>query len=99
MFGYACRVRGERTGQRRRDELAANYDPKPDNYRLSDDPRCLWGWGGCGHLFGHSCFRALGHPGRCVDSGTYHRPADRMPCETSQRPRNWDDTGRKEANQ
>jgi hypothetical protein len=80
------------------DRQASSYDPASNKYRLADDPRCLWGWGpptrGCHHMFGHGCFRAFGHPGRCHDAG--NPPRDK--CESAQRPKNWDDVGRAEAN-
>lgn len=73
------------------------YNPAANDYALDKDPRCLWGWGppACDHRFGHSCFRELGHPGRCDDSNEY----DPLPCEKSQRPKHWDAVGRAEANQ
>jgi hypothetical protein len=74
------------------------YDPATNNYRLADDPRCLYGWGppehGCNHRFGHMCCRELGHPGRCDDSSEY----DSQRCRKVQRPKNWDTHGRAEAN-
>lgn len=82
------------------DEAARTYDPRP-NYRLADDPRCLYGWGppDCTCRFGHACFRALGHPGECWDGGGPLAPvAERLPCETAQRPKDWDARGREEAN-
>lgn len=82
--------------ERGADELALGYDPKPDGYDLSKDPRCLFGWGPptCHHMFGHACFRALGHPGRCGDVEIH----DHLPCERKQRPKRWDDELRAEAN-
>lgn len=76
---------------------AAQYDPAADNYDLSKDPRCLWGWGGCVHPFGHACFRPYRHRGRCWDAGDKPDP-DSDACHTSQRPKGWDDRGRAEAN-
>lgn len=75
------------------------YDPATNDYDLAKDPRCLYGWGppyrDCAHRSGHACFRELGHPGRCIDHPGWP-PHDR--CETAQRPKNWDATGRTEAN-
>jgi hypothetical protein len=86
-----------------RDEIASNYDPAVNDYDLAKDPRCCYGWGpperGCTHMFGHACFRALGHPGECWDAGDRPRPkADRLRCDTARRPKDWDATGRAEAN-
>lgn len=81
------------------DRLAQRYDPEPDHYELSEDPRCLFGWGasqrrGCHHRFGHVCFRAVGHRGRCSDgSDPPHEP-----CDYAQRPKNWDTHQREQAN-
>lgn len=73
------------------------YDPAANNYDLDKDPRCLFGWGppSCACMLGHSCFRELGHPGRCDDGVEWDQPM----CGKWQRPRNWDAHGRKEANQ
>lgn len=79
------------------DAAIAAYDPSLNNYDLALDPRCLWGWGGCGCMFGHACFRPLGHPGKCWDAGRPKRPGD-LPCQQRQRPKNWDAKGRAEAN-
>lgn len=75
------------------DEVAGRYDPQANDYDLGKDPRCLWGWGPpeCHHSFGHACFRALGHPGLCGD------PDERKECPR-RRPKNWDHSGRAEAN-
>jgi hypothetical protein len=86
--------------QRERDAAAAAYDPQANDYDLAKDPRCLWGWGpptaGCIHTrFGHTCFRAFGHPGKCADP--MDQPPE-YPCERHQRPADWDTTGRAEAN-
>ena len=80
-----------------RDVAARNYDPVPNDYDLNKDPRCLWGWGPpvCSCRFGHACFRALGHPGKCVDGG--QRGVNPIPCESRQRPKDWDTRGRAEA--
>jgi len=67
------------------------------DYDLALDPRCLWGWGGCGHCFGHACFRPYRHDGRCWDAGDKPARGDRK-CMTSQRPEDWDEQGRAEAN-
>lgn len=79
------------------DEAAASYNPAGDGYDLARDPRCLWGWGpptgGCHHMFGHACFRALGHDGPCSEN-----LSDPLPCEEQQRPHDWDHTGRAKAN-
>ena len=79
------------TLQRELDEAAEYYNPAKDDYDLAKDPRCLWGWGppACHCRYGHACFRTLGHPGRCgyTDEG----------CRR-QRPKDWDTTGRAEAN-
>lgn len=77
------------------DEAAFRYDPVAHDFDLTKDPRCLWGWGPpvCNHAFGHACFRAFGHAGRCGENVT-----DPLPCERRQRPKNWDATGRAEAN-
>lgn len=83
------------------DRIASNYDPARHDYRLADDPRCLWGWGppSCNCRFGHACFRAVGHPGRCWDAGTPPREVGNpIGCETAQRPKDWDTHGRAEAN-
>lgn len=74
------------------------YDPSANGYDLAKDPRCLWGWGDCGHGHGHACFRPYGHPGRCWDGGDRPGPGDGK-CATSRRPANWDEQGRAEANQ
>ena len=79
------------TQQQELDAAAERYDAEADGYDLSKDPRCLWGWGppSCKHYFGHACFRALGHPGKCgYDSEDCRR----------QRPKDWDASGRAEAN-
>lgn len=75
------------------DRAAEHYDPEEDGWDLTKDPRCLWGWGppACRHRFGHACFRALGHDGRCGD------PDEQEECP-SERPADWDATGRAEAN-
>lgn len=72
------------------------YDPKPNDYDLAKDPRCLWGWGPptCNCMFGHSCRREFGHPGQCDDSDVNQD----APCNKSQRPKDWDSKGRAEAN-
>jgi hypothetical protein len=77
------------------DEAAKRYDPAADDYDLAKDPRCLWGWGppDCDCVFGHACFRAFGHPGKCGE--TQMSP---LPCDRRQRPKDWDATGREEAN-
>lgn len=85
------------------DEAARFYDPRSNDYDLASDPRCLWGWGsperGCTHMFGHACFRALGHRGECWDAGGPLEPVKyRLRCETAQRPKDWDSFGRQEAN-
>lgn len=82
------------TAQQQLDDAAVFYDPEPDGYDLTKDPRCLWGWGppDCHCRFGHACFRALGHPGKCADG-----PPD-TPCARRQRPKDWDHAGRAEAN-
>jgi hypothetical protein len=74
------------------DEAASTYDAVADNYDLTRDPRCLWGWGppDCHHHHGHACFRAYGHPGRCGD------PDEQQDCRR-RRPADWDTTGRAEA--
>jgi hypothetical protein len=85
------------TAQRERDRQASRYDPAENDYRLADDPRCLYGWGppACRCQFGHACFRAFGHPGRCWDAGdapsTRGNPLD---CDTAKRPKDWDTNGR-----
>ena len=85
------------------DAAASAYDPASNGYDLKMDPRCLWGWGppsrGCTCMFGHTCFRALGHKGKCWDAGGPLGPVEyRLPCDTAQRPKNWDTYGREEAN-
>lgn len=85
------------------DDMARRYDPATNDYDLATDPRCLWGWGpperGCDCRSGHACFRAFGHRGKCWDAGGPLGPvADRLPCETVQRPKDWDAYGREEAN-
>lgn len=86
------------------DDAAKFYDPAINDYELKADPRCLWGWGpgsrnGCRCMFGHACFRALGHRGKCWDAGgPLDLPAYRLKCATAQRPKNWDTRGREEAN-
>lgn len=77
------------------DEAAIRYDPAVNDYDLAKDPRCLYGWGppDCNHMFGHGCFRALGHPGKCAEP-----VSDPLPCEKRQRPADWDTVGRAEAN-
>lgn len=72
------------------------YDPQPNDYDLAKDPRCLWGWKplSCTCYSGHMCRRELGHPGRCDDINEAYP----LPCEKSQRPKNWDAKGRAEAN-
>ena len=84
-------------------EEIRSYDGRPNGYDLSKDPRCLWGWGpptkGCTCMFGHACFRPLGHPGECWDGGGPLDPVkDRRPCDTTMRPKDWDARGREEAN-
>jgi hypothetical protein len=80
------------------DEAAAEYNPAANDYDLAKDPRCLYGWGGvasgCVHAYGHFCSRAVGHRGRCGTPGL----SKDYPCDTRQRPRHWDTTGRIEAN-
>jgi hypothetical protein len=80
-----------RLEQRALDQAAMRYDPTVNDYDIAKDPRCLWGWGppSCNHRFGHACFRALGHPGNCGE------PDEDCP---RRRPRDWDGTGRAEAN-
>lgn len=72
------------------------YDGRDNDYDLSKDPRCLWGWGppehGCRHGWGHFCCRELGHAGKCADD------MDGDPCERVQRPADWDAKGRAGAN-
>ena len=85
------------------DETARTYDPATNDYRLADDPRCLWGWGppdrGCTCRSGHACFRAFGHPGDCWDGGgPLDSVAERRACDTARRPKDWDSHGRGEAN-
>jgi hypothetical protein len=75
------------------------YDGAANNYDLTLDPRCLWGWGppSCNCPFGHGCFREFGHAGRCWDGGD--KPTKDDPkCWSAQRPKDWDATGRAEAN-
>lgn len=86
------------TAQRTNDAEARSYDPAKNDYDLAKDPRCLWGWGppSCRCSFGHACFRAFGHPGKCVDGGE-RREGD-LPCAQRQRPKDWDAHGRAEAN-
>ncbi len=79
------------------DADVAHYNPASDGYDLAKDPRCLWGWGGCGHPFGHACFRPHHHTGRCWDAGDKPARGDAK-CATSQRPSDWDERGRAEAN-
>jgi hypothetical protein len=75
----------------------AFYDPNRNGYSLDSDPRCLWGWGDCGHMHGHACFRPARHAGRCWHMGD--RPeTDDPECYSAQRPNDWDDVGRTEAN-
>lgn len=74
------------------------YDPASNDYDLSKDPRCLWGWGGCGCYFGHACFRELGHKGRCWEGGDKPIPKHDLKCASSLRPKNWDERGRAECN-
>ena len=67
---------------------------------VADDPRCLFGWGigtrkGCGHIFGHVCGRPFRHSGLCM-AGPVDERWDQ--CETAQRPADWDDKQRTEAN-
>lgn len=74
------------------------YDPAVNNYDVTKDPRCLFGWGptaafGCDHRAGHGCVREFGHPGKCLDGDP-----PRLHCESKQRPKDWDATGRTEAN-
>lgn len=73
-----------------------DYDPAVNDYRLADDPRCLFGWGPprCGHYFGHMCSRPFGHRGRCHDAVD----PPRLPCESVQRPKLWDSKLREECN-
>jgi hypothetical protein len=83
-------------------EAVKFYDGKANKYDVALDPRCLWGWGpgdvaGCHCMFGHACFRPVGHPGKCWDGGDKPRPGD-LPCEQRQRPKDWDAKGRAEAN-
>jgi hypothetical protein len=83
------------------DIAARSYDPRPNGYDLAKDPRCLYGWGppSCNCRFGHGCFRAFGHRGRCWDAGDApSEHANPLPCETRQRPTDWDTHGRAEAN-
>jgi hypothetical protein len=82
----------QRAKQRQLDEAAAAHDPASTGWDLTYDPRCLWGWGPptCRHRMGHACFRALGHPGLCGEPGD-------STCRR-RRPKNWDATGRAEAN-
>lgn len=77
------------------DRAAMAYDPVPNNFDLVRDPRCLYGWGppDCHHMFGHGCFRALGHDGLCSEDVT-----DPLPCEQRMRPDDWDSAVRTEAN-
>ncbi len=69
------------------------YELKP----FAEDPRCLFGWGrptrGCRCMFGHTCSREFGHPGRCRD-GT----EDGAKCSSAQRPKNWDSRERERCN-
>jgi hypothetical protein len=67
------------------------------NYTVADDPRCLWGWGppgkkGCDHRFGHACGREFGHVGMCMDFPVEDK------CQVDRRPKDWDSSGREEAN-
>jgi hypothetical protein len=80
-----------RAAQRDLDRAAGRYDPASHGYDLAKDPRCLFGWGppDCPCMFGHACFRALGHPGLCGDPDEPHR---------RRRPKDWDTVGRAEAN-
>lgn len=71
------------------------YDPATNDYDITKDPRCLWGWGDCGCMFGHACFREFGHEGACWDGGD---EPDEPGCEWSTRPADWDERGRAEAN-
>lgn len=77
------------------DRAAVQYNPTTHDFDLVRDPRCLYGWGppDCHHMFGHGCFRALGHDGLC---GEY--VPDPLDCEVRQRPADWDGSGRAEAN-
>lgn len=87
-------------GKNDQDAAASRYDPAVNDYRLADDPRCLWGWGppSCACMFGHACFRAVGHPGRCWDAGVPPREmGSPLKCWTAQRPKDWDAHGRAEA--
>lgn len=72
---------------------------------LSEDPRCLWGWGppadknpgtpkSCHCHWGHGCVRELGHRGKCWDGIEYDAP----PCSRAQRPSDWDSKQRAECN-
>lgn len=72
------------------------YNGAVNDYDLAKDPRCLFGWGGCGHGFGHACFRQFGHKGKCWDAGD--SPVGEPACYQRQRPADWDRTGRVEAN-
>lgn len=84
------------------DPKISGYNGEANDYDLTKDPRCLWGWGpptrDCRHRFGHFCCRELGHPGECWDGGELRPTSDRMRCDTARRPRAWDATGRAEAN-
>jgi hypothetical protein len=82
-------------------QSVAFYDPAANGYDLAQDRRCLFGWGppACDCGFGHSCFRPLGHRGRCWDAGEPpSQVVNRLPCMTKQRPMAWDAIGRAEAN-
>lgn len=82
------------------------YDPQPNDYALDKDPRCLFGWGpppeknpgtprDCNHnMFGHACVREYRHRGKCWDGDEWDAP----PCSKAQRPKDWDERGRAEAN-
>lgn len=85
-------------------KTAPGYDPFvydadgeiADIKHLSQDPRCLFGWGppSCGHRFGHCCAREFGHRGRCWDGDETSKDE----CSQRQRPRNWDTQQRQECN-
>lgn len=81
----------------------AFYNGADNDYDLDKDPRCLWGWGppsrGCTCMFGHACFREVGHPGECWDAGGPLEPIKyRRKCDTAQRPKSWDAKLREECN-
>jgi hypothetical protein len=81
-------------------EAVKMYDGKANNYNVALDPRCLFGWGPpdrCSCMFGHACFRPLGHPGKCWDGGN-RPPKGEKACFQRQRPKDWDAKGRAESN-